>query len=122
MRSFVSTSKKLAGAGVLALGLAVLPSAMPAAATTTPGTGTTTTPGTITPGTTTTPGITATQPTQAEVDALNQRVTELENDTDWGWLGLIGLAGLFGLAGRNKRDEPVRYQEPTVTTRPGYRE
>lgn len=39
-----------------------------------------------------------------------------DNDTDWGWLGLLGLAGLMGL----KRREPVVHRDTrpaTSTTR-----
>lgn len=41
-----------------------------------------------------------------------------DNDTDWGWIGLLGLAGLLGL----KRREPVAYRDTTgartTTARP----
>lgn len=30
-----------------------------------------------------------------------------DNDTDWGWLGLLGLAGLLGL----RRREPVVHRD-----------
>jgi MYXO-CTERM domain-containing protein len=42
--------------------------------------------------------------------------TRDDNDTDWGWLGLLGLAGLMGL----KRREPVVHRDTrpaTSTTR-----
>jgi MYXO-CTERM domain-containing protein len=38
----------------------------------------------------------------------NYRTTAADNDTDWGWIGLLGLAGLFGLRGRNRNPEPDR--------------
>jgi MYXO-CTERM domain-containing protein len=44
-----------------------------------------------------------------------------DNDSDWGWLGLIGLAGLAGLAGR-KRQEHTTYQDTEPVTRSRYRE
>ena len=28
--------------------------------------------------------------------------TDQDNDTDWGWIGLLGLIGLAGLAGRRR--------------------
>ena len=31
-----------------------------------------------------------------------------EDDTDWGWLGLLGLAGLLGLMPRKKKEVHVR--------------
>ncbi|MGJ3248754.1 MAG: WGxxGxxG-CTERM domain-containing protein [Elainellaceae cyanobacterium] len=42
----------------------------------------------------------------------------MENNANWGWLGLLGLIGLFGLAGGNRRTETksVRYSEPDRTT------
>lgn len=87
---------KIVGAGVLAFSLTALP--VSAQTTTTPDTG----------ATTTQPGTTVT-----EVD---------DNDTDWGWLGLLGLAGLFGLAGR-KKTEPTAYRDPNATVgSTGYRE
>jgi MYXO-CTERM domain-containing protein len=36
--------------------------------------------------------------------AQNAGVTDNnDNDTDWGWIGLVGLAGLLGLRRRNDR-------------------
>ncbi|MBD0267363.1 WGxxGxxG family protein [Pseudanabaena sp. FACHB-2040] len=100
------------GASALALSLAVLPSAMPAAAQTTTGTGTTDT--TTAPGTTGT--TTGTDPVYA---------TETEDDGfDWGWLGLLGLIGLAGLMGRKDNDTATRYRttdDVTTTTTPGSR-
>jgi MYXO-CTERM domain-containing protein len=37
-----------------------------------------------------------------------------DNDTDWGWLGLLGLAGLMGL----KRREPVVHRDTRTATAP----
>lgn len=31
------------------------------------------------------------------VNRSETRTVERDNDTDWGWLGLVGLAGLAGL-------------------------
>lgn len=36
------------------------------------------------------------------------RTTAADNDTDWGWIGLLGLAGLAGLMGRNRNREIQR--------------
>lgn len=36
------------------------------------------------------------------------RTTAADNDTDWGWIGLLGLAGLAGLMGRNRNREMQR--------------
>ncbi|MBP1934328.1 WGxxGxxG family protein [Ammoniphilus resinae] len=36
------------------------------------------------------------------------RTTAVDNDMDWGWLGLLGLVGLAGLRGRNRDPEPDR--------------
>lgn len=85
---------KALGLGILSLGLAVLPVVNSASAQDTP----------TAPGGTTAP----TAPTTTDVDN--------DNDSNWGWLGLLGLAGLAGLAGRKRHDEPVRYQDPTVTS------
>lgn len=41
---------------------------------------------------------------------VNEDVTNLatgnneDDDTDWGWIGLIGLAGLLGMRRRDNRD------------------
>lgn len=34
-------------------------------------------------------------------NSYNANATRNDNDTDWGWLGLLGLAGLVGLRRRN---------------------
>ena len=39
-------------------------------------------------------------------DARQSRPVERDDDTDWGWLGLLGLAGLLGLMKRDR--DPVR--------------
>jgi len=39
-----------------------------------------------------------------------------DDDTDWGWIGLLGLAGLAGLLPK-KRDVVVRDRDPDVGTR-----
>ena len=83
---------KWVGASALAVSLAILPSALPAAAQTTPGDATT-------------PGSTVTT-TTADDDGF-----------DWGWLGLLGLIGLAGLKG-SKRDTNDRYTERVTTAPP----
>jgi MYXO-CTERM domain-containing protein len=40
--------------------------------------------------------------------------TRDDNDTDWGWLGLLGLAGLMGL----KRREPVVHRDTRPANAP----
>ncbi|HEX7181068.1 MAG TPA: WGxxGxxG family protein [Thermoanaerobaculia bacterium] len=37
--------------------------------------------------------------------------TDRDNETDWGWIGLLGLAGLLGL-----RKRPVVHQDVHRTT------
>ena len=99
-----SNISKFVGAGVLTLGMAVMPLIMPASAQT------------DTTGTTGTTGTTTTTTTQG-----TDSVGTGDRDFDWGWLGLLGLGGLAGLA---KRSEPVRYQDPNPVggTTTGYRE
>ena len=65
------------------LGLAVM-CAMPAAAQTTTGTST---------GTAGTPSTT---------------IRQVDNDRDWGWIGLLGLVGLAGLFRKNDRHDASR--------------
>ncbi len=47
-------------------------------------------------------------------DSTTQTQNTGDRDFDWGWLGLLGLAGLAGLA--KKKEEPVRYREPEVSS------
>ncbi|HEY9690770.1 MAG TPA: WGxxGxxG family protein [Oculatellaceae cyanobacterium] len=47
-------------------------------------------------------------------DSTTQTESTGDRDFDWGWLGLLGLAGLAGLA--KKKEQPVRYREPEVTS------
>lgn len=89
-----SDLSKVIGASVMAAGLVILPATLPASAqsNTSPNTDSTTT-------TTTTP--------RADVyDA------DIDNDFDWGWLGLLGLTGLLGLIPR-KQQETVHYNSTT---------
>ncbi|PSN11898.1 hypothetical protein C7293_22455 [filamentous cyanobacterium CCT1] len=84
---------KWVGASALALSLAILPSALPAAAQVTPD---------------------PVDPTLSDDVAPDATYTdpayEVEDDGfDWGWLGLLGLLGLAGLAGRN-RDRTTTYR------------
>lgn len=99
-----SNISKFVGAGVLTLGMAVMPLIMPASAQT------------DTTDTTGTTGTTTTTTTQG-----TDNVDTGDRDFDWGWLGLLGLGGLAGLA---KRSEPARYQDPNPVggTTTGYRE
>lgn len=48
-------------------------------------------------------------------------ITEEDNDSQWGWLGLLGLIGLAGLAGNKRHDEPTQYRDPGVTAETEYR-
>jgi hypothetical protein len=40
---------------------------------------------------------------QRAEQAAEEAISDLENQANWGWLGLVGLIGLFGLAGGSKR-------------------
>jgi len=43
------------------------------------------------------------QPTNANTTTANTtRVVDRDDDTDWGWVGLLGLAGLLGLMPRKR--------------------
>jgi len=44
------------------------------------------------------------------------RVVERDNDTDWGWLGLIGLTGLAGLLKKPKQVTVDRTSDTTNRT------
>jgi hypothetical protein len=91
-RNFLS---KWLGAGALAMSLAVLPSALPAAAQTTEAPG--------------------------NAPVFETEAAEEDNDFDWGLLGLLGLLGLAGLKGRKNDDHNApRYRatdDATTTTR-----
>jgi MYXO-CTERM domain-containing protein len=53
---------------------------------------------------------------QSTSDSSAQGTTQSsarDNDTDWGWVGLLGLAGLLGLK-RKERDVSVRTANRTV--------
>ncbi|MCC5638601.1 WGxxGxxG-CTERM domain-containing protein [Nostoc sp. CHAB 5844] len=85
---------KIVSAGVLTLGMAIMPLTLPVQAQ----------------DNTTTTG-----------DA--QRTTTYDrNDFDWGWLGLLGLLGLAGLAGRKRNDETTRYRDPSAPGATSYRD
>ena len=96
-----SDLSKAIGAGIIAAGLALAPAHLPASAQTD------TTGGTTggTNSTTTTTG---------------SDVASADNNTDWGWLGLLGLSGLLGLIPR-KREENVRYTTTTGDRDPAVR-
>lgn len=87
---------KIVGVSALALGLTVLPSTLPAAATATDS---------AAPTTTGAP-VDATDP-----GAVDNNDVEGDRDFDWGWLGLLGLIGLAGLTRKND-DTVTRYREP----------
>ncbi|MER3491516.1 MAG: hypothetical protein C4323_03775 [Mastigocladus sp. ERB_26_2] len=91
---------KMVSAGVLTLGMTILPLSIPAQAQTT------------------------TDPTVTNTAAPNTGVYEAREDRgfDWGWLGLLGLLGLAGLAGRKRNDEPTRYRDPNAVGSSTYRE
>ncbi|OCQ94778.1 hypothetical protein BCD64_20325 [Nostoc sp. MBR 210] len=86
---------KAVSAGVLTLGMAIMPLTVPVQAQ---------------DNTTTTTG-----------DAP-RTTTYARNDFDWGWLGLLGLIGLAGLAGRKHNDEPTRYRDPNSPGATSYRD
>jgi hypothetical protein len=88
---------KVVSAGVLSVGMALLPLTVPVQAQVT-----------TSPGVETTPTTTTT--------------TYERNDFDWGWLGLLGLLGLAGLAGKKRNDEPTRYRDPSAPGASSYRE
>ena len=50
----------------------------------------------------------AAEAAQAEIAAT---ANEIEQKSNWGWLGLLGLLGLFGLAGKKKKDVVVEHHE-----------
>jgi hypothetical protein len=99
------TLSKVAGAGLVALSLAVLPVALPASAQTNNN-----------------PANEAVQETR-EDNAPNLDTTPLQETRgqkdNWGWLGLVGLAGLLNLL--RKPERPTAYREPDVVTRSGDR-
>lgn len=81
---------KIAGASLLAFGLAALAAPMPAAA--------------------------QDSSAQSREAAPAQDNQDRRGDTDWGWLGLLGLAGLAGLRRRQEHhhEEPVRQRSTAV--------
>ena len=40
------------------------------------------------------------RPTEERTDRAVTTADRVDNDMDWGWIGLLGLLGLGGLAGR----------------------
>ncbi|MBE9160609.1 WGxxGxxG-CTERM domain-containing protein [Nodosilinea sp. LEGE 06152] len=101
-------ASKWVGASALALSLAVLPSALPAAAQTTPEPVNPTLSDDAAPGTVA-PDATYSDPNYAVED---------NDGFDWGWLGLLGLLGLAGLAGRNKERTTTTYRTDDRVTTP----
>ena len=93
-----SDLSKVIGASMMAAGLVILPATLPASAqsNTSPNTDSTNT-------TTTTP----------RADVYN---TDVDRNSDWGWLGLLGLTGLLGLIPR-KREEKVNYNTTSTGDR-----
>ena len=99
-----SDLSKAIGAGIIAAGLALAPTNLPASAQTD-----------TTGGTTGGTNNTTTTTTGSDV-----ATTETDRDFDWGWLGLLGLSGLLGLIPR-KREENVRYTTTTSDREPAVR-
>ena len=60
-------------------------------------------------------GLTSALPSLAQTTGAgtDRTVTRVDNDRDWGWIGLLGLAGLLGL-----RRRPDRTDYTTTTPRP----
>lgn len=90
---FADSSKKIVGAGILALSLAVVPATLPAAA--------------------------QNNSNAPALDTTPFQETKDDNN-NWGWLGLVGLIGLANLF-RKPKSQTV-YREPDATSRTGYRE
>lgn len=92
---------KLAGIGVMALSVAVLPATLPSVAQTNNN-----------------PANEAIQETQQNnqpnLDTTPLQETEGQAD-NWGWLGLIGLVGLFNLF--RKPSRATAYREPDMAGR-----
>lgn len=97
-----SQLSKVAGAGVIALSLAILPGVMPASAQT---------------DTAPAGSNTNNDPNRTVVDTTPLQESESDNN-HWGALGLLGLIGLANLF---RKDEPTRFRDPdpaaTSTTR-----
>ncbi|MBE9165714.1 MULTISPECIES: WGxxGxxG family protein [Microcoleaceae] len=120
-----SNLSKAIGAGIIAAGLAIVPTHLPASAQTDPAPGTNS-------RTTTTTTIPSTDAQTAPAPATNSTTTtttiprsdvynaDADRGFDWGWLGLLGLTGLFGLIPR-KREETVRYTTTTGDRDPAVR-
>lgn len=91
--NFADSSKRIFGAGVLALSLAVVPATLPAAAQ-----------------------------NNSNAPALDTTpLQETKDDhNNWGWLGLLGLIGVANLFRKPKTR--TAYRENDVVSRPGYRE
>ena len=89
-----SDLSKVAGAGVLALSLAILPGVMPASAQT----------NTAPAGT----NGNNNDPNRTVVDTTPLQESESDNN-HWGALGLLGLIGLANLF---RKDEPTRFRDP----------
>ncbi len=58
---------------------------------------------------------------QTRVDRTETRTVERDNDTDWGWIGLLGLLGLAGLLPKKRavevrEDRTVRDDRTTDRT------
>lgn len=90
-----SNIAKFVGAGVLAIGLAIAPSTLPAHGQADP------------------------SPNNPTVDTTPFAETQSDNN-NWGWLGLIGLIGLANLF---RKSRPRReYDRPDVATHAGRRD
>lgn len=64
--------------------------------------------GTAGPGNTVGPGNTGTITGNPGYNTNAYRTTAADNNTDWGWIGLLGLVGLAGIMGRNRAENPKR--------------
>ena len=101
---------KIAGAAILACSLATLPLSLPASAQESSPSG----------SASTAPDNAAASGSAGNMQSQGTDNTRNDHGFDWGWLGLIGLAGLAGLA--RKKEEPVRYRDPSTAGTVNHRE
>ena len=53
-------------------------------------------------------------PAEDRADRVVTRADRVDDDMDWGWIGLLGLLGLGGLAGRRHDRDRVIHTSPRV--------